>query len=138
MVQRARREVYCPRGAAIPTIIGETFKYIPDLFRDMPHIPIAENRVRYIDETLEYDEVTVDVEVFAEEYRHQSSYIRGLLGYPKTYERRLIVLDIGGTTFTSRADPDETSYEEQVDELMDEVRESRNHNRELVEKVRST
>lgn len=76
----------------------------------------------------------VTIHTYAHEYDHQFSLIRGLLGKEMTYTERHMRAE-APEFYHSHESPDDVSYEEQKDELLDRVRESKQHKESLAAEV---
>lgn len=99
----------------------------------MPHIPVAFRRVPNRKEIVPVCGDKVEIYSYKEEYTHQLSFIRGLLGFDKTYSRRLLRAE-APEHFHSRVSPD-VSYEEQKQELLEDVRVVKEHQQEITRDV---
>lgn len=99
----------------------------------MPHVPIAFRRVKNHEEEVTVAGTTVELHGYAEEYKHQLAFLRGLLGLPKTYMKRHLRAE-APEYYHSRVSPD-VSYEDQKQRLLDKVRSGKQSQRELVQAV---
>lgn len=99
----------------------------------MPHIPIAHERVPTRTEQFTIEGQEVKVYAYAEQYYHQLSLLRGLVGLPETYEKRHLRAE-APEYYHSRASPD-ISYQEQRQQLLKNVRAAKRKKKDLAERV---
>ena len=94
--------------------------------------PINRVKVDSTKHTVAGEKVTIHT--YAHEYEHQFSLIRGLLGKEMTYTERHMRAE-APELYHSTESPDSVSYDEQKEELLDRVRESKQHKESLAAEV---
>jgi len=92
------------------------------------------NRVKVDSTTHTVNGETVTVHTYANEYEHQFSLIRGLLGKEMTYTERYMRAE-APELYHSNEPPDDMSYDEQKEALLERVSEAKAHNKELASEV---